>query len=428
MPNTIRPRLCGPLRRARTCAVVVVAAVACDQPVLGARHDYPHARDPIGTVREIYDGTLTPAMAVNTFRNIDRLFPTRAIRPADTPRTLPPASRTLSTLRFTSGGHHYTLDEYFERNRVAAMLVLLDGRVVLERYRYGNGPRTRWMSMSVAKSITSTLIGAALKDGHIRSLDDTVTTYVPALRGSAYDVVTVRQVLQMSSGVRWSERYTDPTSDRRRLLEAQIAQTPGAVLEVLRGLPRAAAPGSVNTYSTGETQVAGEIVRGAVGRALADYASDRIWRPAGMQDEARWWLDAPDGAEIGGSGISATLRDYARFGQFILEEGVTARGTMLPSGWVAEATGPTVLSTGERVDYGYLWWPSTSERGRRDRAFSAIGIHGQLIHINPAVGAVVVAWGAQPRPTGGDEVDDQAFLDALMAALRALKARGPAGT
>lgn len=400
-------------------------AVACDAAIgrfADDRTAYPHARDSIGSVREIYDGTLTPDLAVQTFRNIDRLFPTRAIVPAKTPRALPPSARVLSNVRVPLGDSTLSVEQYLEHNRVAAVLVLHEGRVAYERYRFGNGPRTRWMSMSVAKSVTSTLIGAALREGAISSLDDLVTQYVPSLAGSAYDGVTVRHVLTMTSGVRWSERYTDPTSDRRKLLEAQIAQRPGAALAVMRALSRAAAPGSVNTYSTGETQVAGEILRAAVGRPLADYLSARIWTPAGMADTARWWLDSPDGVEIGGSGISATLRDYARFGQFILDDGIIGTDTVLPRGWLREATAPITLSTGERVDYGFLWWPATTASDRRDRAFAAVGIHGQLLYVNPAARVVIVSWGAHPAPSGGDDAADAAFIAAVVESLRPFRA------
>ena len=165
-------------------------------------------------------------MAVHTFRHIDLLFPSRVIRRGASRSSLPVAARPLGPVRFRDGDSTYDLERYLVLNRVAAILVLKDGRVALERYRDGNTPRTRWMSMSVAKSITSTLIGAAIRDGRIRSLDDSVTRYVPSLAGSAYAGVSVRNVLMMASGVRWSERYTDPTSDRRRLLEAR--NFPGA--------------------------------------------------------------------------------------------------------------------------------------------------------------------------------------------------------
>ncbi len=379
---------------------------------------YPHATDTIGTVREIYDGVLSPEMSVNTFRNIDRLFPTRVITRGASPRPLPVAREPLGPVSFTDGDSTYDLDRYLELNRVAAILVLKDGEVALERYRFGNTARTRWMSMSVAKSITSTLIGAAIKDGKIKSLDDSVSRYVPALVGSAYDGVTVRDVLMMASGVRWSERYTDPTSDRRRLLEAQISQVAGSALAVMKSLPRAAPPGTTNNYSTGETQVAGELLRGAVGMPLSTYLSEKLWSPIGMEADAHWWLDSPDGVEIGGSGISATLRDYGRFAQFILEDGVVHGDSVLPTGWAHEATTPKVLRNGTSLDYGYLWWTAGTEVSRRDQAFMAEGIHGQFLFVDPAARVVIVVLSARPHPTGGDVVSDVRFFDAVVAALR----------
>jgi CubicO group peptidase (beta-lactamase class C family) len=410
-------------RRTLVAALLLVLGLAaCTRDALDGA--YPHSREPIGTVRESYDGALSDSLAVHTFRNIDRLFPTRTVAPAAVPRALPLSARMINGLRIADGDSTYDLRRYLELNRVTGVLVLHDGRIALERYRLGNGPRTRWMSMSIAKSISSTLVGAALQDGYIRSLDDSVTRYVPSLAGSGYDGVTVRDVLMMSSGVRWIERYTDPTSDRRRLLDAQISQVPGSALAVMRALPRAAPPGTVNNYSTGETQVLAEVLRGAVGRPLAEYLSERIWRPAGMEAEARWWLDSPDGVEIGGSGISATLRDYARFGQFVLDEGVVEGRTILPRGWMKEAGAPTRLRDGSPLDYGYMWWTAMRPEARRDGAYSAQGIHGQYVYVNPAACVVIVVWSAQPKPTGGAVVDDHAFFAAVVAALRQNGATG----
>jgi len=397
--------------------VLLVLLGGC-APAAATADRYPHESDPIGTVRGSYDGTLTDSLAVNTFRNIHRLFPTRVVAPSAAPRTLPPSPRPLTALSFTDRDSTYSLDRYLELNRVAAVLVLDSGRVALERYRFGNGPRTRWMSMSVAKSVSSTLVGAALRDGLIRSLDDSVTHYVPSLAGSAYDGVTIRDVLMMSSGVRWSERYSDPTSDRRRLLDAQISQRPGSALDVMRSLARAAPPGTRNNYSTGETQVLAEVLRGAVRVPLAEYLSAKIWRPAGMESEARWWLDSPDGVEIGGSGLSATLRDYGRFGQFVLEQGIVGTDTILPPGWVAESSSPKVLRGGAPLAYGYMWWTAVNPAAARDGAFTAEGIHGQYVYVNPAAQVVIVVWSAQPKPIDGALVDDHAFFAAVVDALR----------
>ena len=384
---------------------------------VGAAQQYPHRTEPIGTVRQIYDGVLTPEMAVNTFRNIDRLFPTRTVAGSSRPLPLPRAAVSLPGVHFSDQGKQYDLESYLELNRIAAILILQDGRVKLERYRFGNTDRTRWMSMSIAKSITSTLVGAALKDGFIRSLSDSVTRYVPSLRGTAYDGVSVRDVLMMASGVRWNETYSDPTSDRRRLLEAQISQVPGSALAVMKSLPRAAAPGTTANYNTGETQVVAEVLRASVGRPLATYLSERIWSRFGMEADANWWLDSPGGIEIGGSGFSATLRDYGRFGLFVLGGGVAAGESILPAGWVREATTPKTVRAGAPLEYGYLWWTGATPASRRDGAFMAIGIHGQYLYVNPVAKIVIVVWGARPHPSQGQVVDDWSFCDAVTATL-----------
>ncbi len=398
-----------------TCRVLCLYAVGTfvlPSITSGQTLPYPHRSEPIGSVRQMYGGQLTAALAVNTFRNIDRLFPTRTVSSASArPLLLPRAAVPLTNVRFTDKGKPYDLAAYLELNRVAAILVLDSGRVKLERYRFGNSQRTRWMSMSVAKSITSTLVGAAVKEGRI-SLSDPVTRYVASLAGSAYDGVSVRDVLMMSSGVHWNETYTDPSSDRRRLLDAQIAQVPGSALAIMKSLPRAAEPGTKFNYNTGETQVLAEVLRAAVGRPLATYLSDRIWSRFGMEADANWWLDSPGGTEIGGSGFSATLRDYGRFGLFVLGGGVAGGDSILPSRWIQEATTPKVLRDGSALEYGYLWWPG------HDGAFMATGIHGQYVYLNPAAQVVIVVWGARPHPTEGQVVDDWTFCDAVTAAVR----------
>jgi CubicO group peptidase (beta-lactamase class C family) len=380
-----------------------------------------HARaaEPIGTVRQMYDGALTPDLAVSTFRHIDRLFPTRTVAHGDAVSPLEPANRALTRLEFVSRGKHWDLDDYLAVNRVSGLLVLKNGRVALEVYQYGNTPATRWMSMSIAKSITSTLIGAAIRQGYIGSVDDPVTRYVPRLAGSAYEGVSIRDLLTMSSGVRWNETYTDPTSDRRRLLEVQIAQKPGAALDLMAGLARAAPPGTVNNYNTGETLVAGEVLHQAVKRSLSEYLSERIWKPAGMESDATWWLASPDGIEIAGSGFSATLRDYARFGQFVLGGGLIRGDSILPPGWVHDAGSPQRLNSGRRLDYGFYWWIATPTPATPDPegAFYADGIFGQYIYINPKEQVVVVVWSARSKPEGMDIIDDLDFFGAVSAAL-----------
>jgi CubicO group peptidase (beta-lactamase class C family) len=390
---------------------------SCDDRRSEAPAAYVHEQEPIGSVRQIYDGALSPALAVSTFRNTHRLFATRVVRASSRVRPLPVAAPALDDFSITYDGRRVGLDSLLELNRVAGLIVLHDGAVVLERYRHGNTPETRWMSMSVAKSVLATLAGAALRDGRLTSVDTPVTRLVPALAGSAYEGVSLGHVLAMRSGVAWREAYTDSTSDRRRLLEAQLAQRPGALLEVMRSLPRAAPVGTRTLYSTGETQVAAEALRSAVGMPLAEYLHERLWEPGGMEADALWWLDAPGGTEIGGSGLSATLRDYARFGLFVLEQGVVGVDTLLPPGWVHEAGREHSLLAGSSVPFGLLWWPASTELGAQHGAFTAEGIHGQFVHVDPTARVVIVQWGARPQPQGGEVVDDFTVFDAIVAAL-----------
>ena len=206
---------------------------------------------------------------------------------------------------------------------MAGVLVLHDGAVRLERYALTGGRQVRWHSFSIAKSITSTLVGAAMRDGSIKSLDDPVTRYITDLRGSAYDEVTVRQLLTMTSGVRWNEDYTDLKSDVARMYAEPPAPGLDMTVSYVRRLPREAPPGTKWVYKTSETNLVGVLVMAATGKPLADYLSEKIWRPYGMERDAEWMLD-DIGHEQGGCCLAMTLRDLGRFGQFILD-GATDR-------------------------------------------------------------------------------------------------------
>ncbi len=416
MPSRTAP---SKRRTSRWLPLVFALLAACARPARFANEtSNPHASEPIGTVREMYDGRLTPELAATTFRNIDRLFPSRVIARGTTVTPLPSAPKPLGAVTCTWRDTTYTLDQYMATNRVSGLLVVKDGAIVLERYALGATPATRWMSMSIAKSVASTLVGVALYEGKIRSIDDTVTRYVPTLRGSAYDGVTVRQVLMMGSGVQWNETYTDSSSDRRHLLEAQIAQRPGNAMALMAALPRAGGPGTRFNYSTGETLIASEVVRGATGMSASQYLSEKLWQPLGMEHSATWWLDSPDGHEIGGSGIMATLRDYARLGEFIRRDGMIGERRVLPEGWVAEAG--SAKRYGDRLEqYGYMWWPVEAPTGTiLHGAFAAQGIFGQYLHVNPTERLVIAQWSAQTHPTKGDVIDPTTCFGAIASALQ----------
>jgi CubicO group peptidase (beta-lactamase class C family) len=387
-------------------ATVFVLVLSAIVPAGASESGYRHADEAIGTVREIYDGKLYPDIQVNTFRNIDRLFPTRTVARGEAVSVLPVSDQPLAEFSYSVGDKTYDLYDVLSLNRVSGLLIIRNGEILFEKYLLGNDENTRWMSMSVVKSMTATLIGAAIQDGYIKSIDDPIVNYLPRFKDTAYDGVTVRNLLQMTSGVAWNETYTDPASDRRRMLEAQIGQQPGAILDLMGSLPRAAEPGTRWNYSTGETQVAGALVRAAAGKPVADYLSEKIWSKVGMEADANWWLESPDGLEVGGSGLSATLRDYARFGMFLLNDGVIDGERMLPEGWIEAASTPKVVA-GETVDYGYMLWPL------HGRSYSAIGIFGQFVFVDPDKNLVVAMWSAQSKPVGREGLDEYVFLQSL---------------
>jgi CubicO group peptidase (beta-lactamase class C family) len=365
----------------------------------------------LGSVKDLYDGNLPLNVEVNTFRHIDRVFPSASVHRGVKVALLPRAAKQLEDVTFQSAGRQLRLADYMRLNHVSGLLVLKDGGIALERYALGNTPQSRWVSFSVVKSITSTLAAAALKDGLITSLDDPVTKYLPQLRGSGYEGATIRNVLQMASGVRWNEAYTDSTSDRRRMLDLQNAQRPGSLLAFMATLPSARPPGTSWNYNTGETYVLGALVRAAVKRPLSQYLSEKIWSTFGMEEDATWWTESPGGVEFGGSGFAATLRDYGRFGQFVLEGGKSGGEQVVPEGWFPDAGLPKRVGS-RLVPYGYMWW---SEPGG---AFRAYGIFGQSIYIDPKQQVVIVVWSAQEKPTGSAMVDDISFCESVVETLR----------
>lgn len=369
------------------------------------------SEEPIGSVRDVYDGKLPLTVEVNTFRHIDQVFPSATVKHGSPAFPLPPKAKQLSDVVFLSAGRPLHLADYIRLNRVAGLLVLQNGQIALERYEFGNTPQTRWVSFSVVKSVASTLAAAALKDGFLSSLDDPVTKYLPQLRDSAYESVTVRNILQMASGVRWNEAYTDPSSDRRHMLDLQTQQRPGALLQFMATLPRAASPGTRWNYNTGETYVLGALVRAAVKRPLSQYLSEKIWSSFAMEGDATWWTESPGGVEFGGSGFAATLRDYARFGQFVLQGGAAGGKQVVPQGWFPDAGQPKRVND-QLIPYGYMWWSEP------EGAFRAFGIFGQSIYINPRQNVVIVIWSAQPKPTGSALVSDTHFYTGVLEALR----------
>jgi CubicO group peptidase (beta-lactamase class C family) len=366
---------------------IVVVAIAVAMAAAYARQAAP-AREPASKAAAIL--TWPPAQRERYIAALDSFFLTRTVKAGPRVHAL---DRGRPLAAFEPGGRRANeFEQFMSAQRVRGVLVLQDGKVRLERYMPPHSATTRWNSFSVAKSITSTLVGAAVKDGDIQSLDHPVTRYIKGLRGSAYDDVTVRQLLTMTSGVKWNEDYTDVNSDVARMYAQPPSPGFDMTVSYVRKLPREAPPGTKWVYKTSETNLVGVLVAEATGKKLADYLSEKIWRAYGMERDAEWMIDDV-GHEQGGCCLAVTLRDYGRFGQFILDGARVDGQPIVSANWLADAT-RTQVSTGAGGGYGYQWWI------RDDGTFEARGIYGQTLHIDRARRLVIVINSATEQPTG----------------------------
>jgi CubicO group peptidase (beta-lactamase class C family) len=360
---------------------------------------------PASPVRATAPATWTPDDPMDGGNDRGNFFnQVRIVRRGERVRALPVAARQI-TVSYTWEGKTWTLDDYMRAYNVSGVLVLKDGEVVLERYAQGRQPTDRWMSQSVAKSVLSLLYGAALQD-HRLKLEDTVERYVPELKGSAYDGVTIRDLLTMSSGVKWEEGYVGGQSDLAKYYRA--AATGDAVRDFQSKLPRARPPGTTFHYDTAETHLAGLVLSRAVGMSVSDYLSEKIWKPMGAERDAAWRVDH-QGREFTGCCLLMTLADYARIGQFALDDGVVDGKRVLPPGWIAEST-RRQIDNGRPAPagYGFFWWIGAE-------AYEASGIYGQSILVYPKDRIVIAVNSEWPKP------DDPELFRALGAFQNAIR-------
>ena len=374
-----------------TLAVVVLAAMAgwsgLDKETRGLLATVPTNRDLLFWNQPQRDAA---------FRALDRLpvlAKARVIAAGGAPSSLPPGPPLKLPL---------DVDAYMATQRSAALLVVHEGKLRMERYGLNFDSAGRWTSFSVAKSVTATLVGAALRDGHIKSMDDKVSQYIPQMTGSAYDDVSVRQLLTMTSGVRWNEDYSDPNSDVAQFNNHKPEEGVEAIVSYLRRLPRSSAPGTRWNYSTGETNLVGVLLANATRRPLSNYLSEKIWVPVGMEQKATWILSKTS-QEVSGCCIQAASRDFARFGLFILNGARVDDNSIVPDGWLADATTERTAIGQPGRGYGYMWWTYA------DGSYTARGIFGQGIFIDPKRKIVIVSnanWASGARDQAADKARD----------------------
>lgn len=372
-------------------------------------------------------GLFTGAPQHDNFCRLANILPSSELTPSSTPYEWPIGDTITLPEIYEFAGTSKSFEDFFIETDTAALLVLVDGVVRHERYALTGGPDVPWISMSVAKSFISALVGIAVAEGHIKSIDDPISNYVPVEPGSAYDDVPIKQVLQMSSGARWNEDYHDPQSDVFRLNAAMAGV--GTLDEFVAGVVREDEPGTICRYNSGDTQVLGSLIVRATNRSITDYMQEKLYEPLGMTSPGRWLLDST-GMEVAFAGLNMTARDFAKLGELYRNGGQWQGKQLVPQEWVHNSVvpegehlqpGQPIVGT-HRYDlgYGYQWWIPAGNHGE----FSAIGVYNQFVYVDPTTNTVIVklsanrAYGTTDSEATNRESETVAFLQSITSSLR----------
>ncbi len=359
----------GTIMKKRGLVALLIAVIAIGIAALVKREELAR----LMAVQSLF----TEDKIVNNFSNMDQAFLTKTVSRGDGPISTLPIDATIT---LPDAAADYIADRY-----VTSLLVMKHGAIVYEDYLQGTGPDDLRISWSVAKSYLSSLFGVLVAEGVIDSIDQPVTDYAPSLAGGAYADATIKDVLQMSSGIVFDEDYFDFWSDINRM---------GRVLALGRsmdGFAEAltetfAEPGTDWQYTSIDTHVLGMVIRGATGRSVADLLSEKIIAPLGQERDALYLTDGYGVAFVLG-GLNITTRDYARFGQMIAQNGVWQGEQIVPANWIAAATAPSAKTNPDETGYGYQWWiPLGSAPGQ----FLGRGIYGQYLYIDQGRDVVIV--------------------------------------
>lgn len=370
------------------------------------------------------------------FRNTYRMYEGDVFSPADKISPIPKAAYPMPAIQYSVDGKTYNLDDYLKRESVKGLLILKNGKIVYEYYSGGNTDTTLWTSRSVAKSIVTVLMGIAVKEGRIQSVDDPIVKYLPELKGSEWETVTVHQLMQHTSGIIWNENYADPNSDFAHMTLCEASKDPyNCVFELVKSRPSRAKPGEIWSYNTGGAWLVGVLLERVTGTTIADYLETRLWKRYPMEHQGIWQALVKDKISMGGHGFNATLRDWGRVGLFVAENGKLPSGEqLLPEDWIKKSTTWTQAKNSADAanpngQYGYQWWfsgispqanyePKTTTTS--DQTFWAQGIYGQAIGINPAENLVMVQWSTWKNADSdiGLYYEQSAFFNAVSNALK----------
>lgn len=376
-----------------------------DAELLGSAQGYPVGGPPDFS-RTLY--------RVGSWSAMDKVgVPVRSVARGGAVHPLPNAA-AAPAIRYRYRNAGYSLDEYLERRRVTGLLVLKNGEIVAERYRYGRTPEARFLSFSMAKSVNALLIGIALDKGLIASLDDPAEKYVTGLAGSAYGGTTVRQLLRMSSGVKFTELY-DGNDDIARLGRAMAGNGPRPVPLLKSFNERVNPAGEKFAYATAESEVLRRVLAAAAGRNLSELTSEWLWQPLGAERDAFWRVSA-DGQEQAGGGFNATLRDWGRLGLLLAQDGKAGGVQVVPREYLLDATDPArqppafaPRQATPFFGYGYQFWLFPFKA----RTFALQGIHGQSVFVQPSSGIVMVQTAVYDQASGRTDPEPYAERTAV---------------
>ena len=368
-------------------------------------------------------GLFTGVEQHENFSRIDELVSSRAMAPSSNPRPWPGGNDVALLESFEFEGAQSDTAQFLAETDTAALLVLKDGTMRHESYSLTGGPDVRWISMSVAKSFTSALVGIAVQEGLIGSVEEPISSYVRVEPGSAYDGVSIRSVLQMSSGARWHEDYSDPESDIVRL-GAASAGAGGGLDDFVATMSCDVPPDTLCRYNSADTQALTALLRSATGQSLAAFMQSRLVEPLGFTSPGAWLVD-PQGVELGFGGLALTARDYARIGELYRNGGRVDGQQVVAAEWVAAsvtASAPHLQSGRVLVGghttfegYGYQWWLPPGDRGE----FEAVGVYNQFVYVDPTAGVTIVKLSAN-RTYGMTEDEPENREEETTAFLRAV--------
>jgi CubicO group peptidase (beta-lactamase class C family) len=344
---------------------------------------------------QVVSTLFTGAEQWQNFNRMHSMFPVNTMPAAPQPNAFASGSPIELPSEFTFRGERVETAEFLSRTDSGALLVIKEGQIAFEQYWLSGGQQQTWMSMSVAKSFISALIGIAVEQGHIRDINQPITDYVPELAGSAYNNVPIKDVMQMSSGASWNEDYGDPESDISRF--SRIFALGGSMNAFAATLESEFAPGTYNRYNSTDTQALGMLLTNAVGRPISEFMIEVLWHPMGAENQAHWLTDSED-MEMAFAGLNATARDYAKLGEIYRLDGLFNGRQILPAQWVKDSITPDAphLIAGDNpasdwlLGYGYQWWIPEGNQGE----FMAIGVYNQFIYVAPQSNMVIVKLSA----------------------------------